>query len=66
MEPGRSKVAFGGDVNDVNRYWYFFAHAADGGFWASLTLKPCRTLHLIGARKQQIRIPELSACVNLM
>jgi len=19
----------------VNRYWYFFAHAADGGFWAS-------------------------------
>jgi uncharacterized membrane protein len=22
------------DLDEVNRYWYFFAHAADGAFWA--------------------------------
>jgi uncharacterized membrane protein len=34
IEPGRSAVVFGDDVEDVNRFWYFFAHAADGAFWA--------------------------------
>ena len=34
IEPGQSKVVYGGDVNDVNRYWYFYAHAADGAVWS--------------------------------
>ena len=32
--PGQSKTVFSDDVEDVNRYWYFFAHAADGAQWA--------------------------------
>lgn len=34
IEPGQSAVAFGGDLDDVNRYWYYFAEAADGAAWA--------------------------------
>ena len=30
IDPGQTKTVFGGDVSDVNRYWYFFAHDADG------------------------------------
>jgi uncharacterized membrane protein len=31
---GRCKIAYGGDLDDVNRYWYFYAHASDGAQWA--------------------------------
>jgi uncharacterized membrane protein len=34
IDPGGSAVVFGGDVSDVNRYWYYFANAADGAVWA--------------------------------
>ena len=34
IEPGQSAVAFGGDVNDLNSSWYWFAHAQDGAVWA--------------------------------
>ncbi len=34
MQPGESKIPFGGDLEDVNRYWYFYAHATDGAYWA--------------------------------
>jgi uncharacterized membrane protein len=34
IEPGKSATVFGGDVDNVNRYWYFYAHAADGGQWS--------------------------------
>jgi uncharacterized membrane protein len=34
LEPGQSAIVFGGDLADVNRFWYFFADAADGAFWA--------------------------------
>jgi uncharacterized membrane protein len=34
MQPGECKTAFGGDVDDVNRYWYYFAFATDGAVWA--------------------------------
>ena len=33
MDPGQSKVPFTGDVGDVNRFWYFYAHASDGAQW---------------------------------
>ena len=33
MQPGESKVAYGGDLDDVNYWWYAFAHAADGTVW---------------------------------
>jgi uncharacterized membrane protein len=32
MDPGQCKVPIGGDLN--NRWYYFFAEAADGSFWA--------------------------------
>jgi uncharacterized membrane protein len=32
--PGGCKTAYGGDVDDVNRYWYFYAHASDGAHWS--------------------------------
>ena len=34
MEPGEGKVAFAGNVSEVNRFWYFHAHAADGAHWS--------------------------------
>jgi uncharacterized membrane protein len=34
IEPGASKVPFGGDLSDTNQTWYFYAHADDGSEWA--------------------------------
>lgn len=34
MSQGQCVVVFGDDLEDINRYWYFFAEAADGAFWA--------------------------------
>jgi uncharacterized membrane protein len=31
---GECKVVSSSDLEDVNRYWYFHAHAADGAVWA--------------------------------
>jgi hypothetical protein len=32
--PWAAWKVFGGDLEDINRFWYFHAHAADGAFWA--------------------------------
>lgn len=32
--PGACKVVFGDDLDDVNRYWCFYAEAADGAVWS--------------------------------
>jgi uncharacterized membrane protein len=32
IEPGGSAIVHGGDLD--KRYWYFYAHAADGAYWA--------------------------------
>src|SRR4051794_18101466 len=32
IEPGQCKIAIGGDLR--NRWYYFFAEASDGSFWA--------------------------------
>jgi uncharacterized membrane protein len=34
LAPAECKIAFGGDVSDVNRFWYYYAESADGRFWA--------------------------------
>ena len=34
IEPDGTATVYGDDVEDVNRYWYFYAHAADGAYWA--------------------------------
>src|SRR5690348_5138181 len=34
LAPGESKIAYGGDLSDVNRYWCYFAQADNGVFWA--------------------------------
>ncbi|MET9908526.1 DUF1036 domain-containing protein [Streptomyces sp. NPDC006476] len=34
LAPGEGKVVHGADLDDVNRYWCYFAQAADGAFWA--------------------------------
>jgi uncharacterized membrane protein len=31
---GECKIAYGGSLQDVNRYWYFYAQAANGAYWA--------------------------------
>lgn len=36
MEPGQSAVVFGSGLKDVNRLWYWFAHACDGAVWGGL------------------------------
>jgi len=33
IEPGQSAVVYGGDHRRVNRWWYYYAHAADGYHW---------------------------------
>ena len=34
LEPSQGETVFHGDLEDVNRYWYFHAEAADGAYWA--------------------------------
>src|SRR3954468_3072850 len=34
IEPGACAHVYANDLADVNRYWYYFAHSADGAFWA--------------------------------
>ena len=34
IAPGGTKTVYGGDLDDVNRYWYFYAHASNGAQWA--------------------------------
>jgi uncharacterized membrane protein len=38
MSPGECKVSIGGDL--TNRYYYFFAEASDGRFWAGRPPNP--------------------------
>jgi len=33
MAPGESKVPYGGDLDDLNRYFYFYAFSNDGRVW---------------------------------
>jgi uncharacterized membrane protein len=34
IEPGSCALVYANDLEDVNQFWYYFAHAADGAFWA--------------------------------
>ncbi len=34
LSPGECNVVYANDLDDVNRYWYFYAEAADGAYWA--------------------------------
>jgi uncharacterized membrane protein len=34
LEPGACALVYANDLADVNRYWYYFAEARDGSFWA--------------------------------
>ena len=34
IEPGSCANVFGDDLEDVNRYWYYYAIADDGAEWA--------------------------------
>jgi uncharacterized membrane protein len=34
IEPNSCALVFANDLEDVNQFWYYFAHAADGAFWA--------------------------------
>jgi uncharacterized membrane protein len=34
LTPGQCKVAYGGDLDDLNRYFCFYADADDGAVWA--------------------------------
>jgi len=30
---GKCSVVYGGNLDDINRYWYFYAEAANGAYW---------------------------------
>jgi uncharacterized membrane protein len=34
IEPNGQATVSVADLDDVNRYWYYFAQAADGAYWA--------------------------------
>ncbi|MEU2561067.1 DUF1036 domain-containing protein [Streptomyces longispororuber] len=34
IAPGESKVAYGGSLSGLNRYWYWYAFAVDNAQWA--------------------------------
>jgi len=34
IEPGSCARVYADDLEDVNRYWYYYAEAADGSVWA--------------------------------
>jgi uncharacterized membrane protein len=41
IDPGGSALVYANDLDDVNRYWYYHAHATDGAFWAGQWSYPC-------------------------
>jgi uncharacterized membrane protein len=34
IAPGQCKVASAEKLTNINRYWYYYAEAADGSYWA--------------------------------
>lgn len=34
VEPGACARVYANDLADLNRYWYYYAHSADGAVWA--------------------------------
>jgi uncharacterized membrane protein len=34
LDPGQCSTVYANDLGDVNRFWYFYAEASDGNFWA--------------------------------
>jgi uncharacterized membrane protein len=34
IEPGACALVYANDLEDLNRFWYYFAHARDGAVWA--------------------------------
>jgi hypothetical protein len=34
VEPGSCVLAYANDLEDLNQFWYYFAKADDGAFWA--------------------------------
>src|SRR5574342_1289140 len=34
LDPGSCALVYGHDLDDVNRFWYYFAMADDGAVWA--------------------------------
>lgn len=34
LSPGQCTTVFNGDLDEVNRYWGYYAEATDGAFWA--------------------------------
>jgi uncharacterized membrane protein len=34
LAPGSCALVFANDLEDLNRFWYYFAHARDGTVWA--------------------------------
>src|SRR5215211_2576081 len=34
INPGGAALDYANDLDDLNRYWFYFAHAADGTRWA--------------------------------
>jgi len=41
IDPGGSALVYANNLDDVNRYWYYHAHATDGAFWAGQWSYPC-------------------------
>ena len=34
IDPGGSALVYANDLEDLNRYWYYYAHSSDGTRWA--------------------------------
>ena len=34
IEPGSCALVYANDLEDLNRYWYYHAHASDGAYWS--------------------------------
>jgi uncharacterized membrane protein len=34
LAPGQCALIYANDLADLNQFWYYFAEAADGAFWA--------------------------------
>jgi uncharacterized membrane protein len=34
LAPGQFMTVFNGDLDEINRYWCYYAEASDGAFWA--------------------------------
>jgi hypothetical protein len=66
LDTGQGMTVFFGDLDDINRYWYFNAEAIDGAYWAGDVVHDvCPLLPSTGAGTPAVTLRPRSASGRL-